>query len=277
MVAVRGPRSRTDDEQTAEGEQLTLHEIAYLAGGGWRLAETALARMLLEARVEIDRHGTVRVVRPRPRDEVEATLLAALGPSGTGWLGAPRSALGPSAPARRLEEGLRRRGLIVGGTGPGKPDRGRPLLLPTWLAGALLVVVAVVTVRVSAVLGVNPGLAFLLSALVPLLIAHVLSRYGTPAVPTGPVGPYWRPARRVEPLLAALRTGAPLPPGWHLPPDALAPAGRTTWAAVAATGVEALQRHRLTAAVRGDRPRRRARRHPTPPGARPGPRKSATS
>ncbi len=250
MVAVRGPGGGTAGRRAGEPEELTLHELALLAGGAWRVAETALARMLLDARVEIDRHGTVRVVRPRPRDEVEAVLLAALGPSGTGWLGAPRSAFGTSVPACRLEEGLRDRGLIVGGsTGPA---RRRPLLLPTWLAVPLLILLAVGTVRVAAAAGAGPGPAFLLAALVPLLVAFVLSRFATPP---DPLGPYWRPAARVEPLLAALRTGAPLPPGWRLSPDALAPAGRTTWAAVAATGIPALGRHHLTTAFHGPRPR----------------------
>ncbi|WP_159425174.1 TIGR04222 domain-containing membrane protein [Streptomyces sp. TLI_053] len=250
---MRGPRGRTAGRVPPDGEELTLHELALLAGGVWRVAETALARMLLDARVEIDRHGMVRVVRPRPRDEVEAVLLAALGPSGTGWLGAPRSAFGTSAPACRLERDLRARGLIVGGdTGP---DRGRPLLLPTWLVVPLLILLAVGTIRVAAAVGTNGGLALLLAALLPSLAAFVLGRFGTPPDPLGPMGPYWRPAARAEPLLAAVRAGAPLPPGWRLAPDALAPAGRTTWAAVAADGVAALGRHHLTTAFHGAAPR----------------------
>ncbi|WP_159394518.1 TIGR04222 domain-containing membrane protein [Streptomyces sp. NRRL S-495] len=242
---MRGPQDRTAGREPSNGEELTLHELALLAGGVWRVAETALARMLLDARVEIDRHGTVRVVRPRPRDEVEAVLLAALGPSGTGWLGAPRSAFGTSAAACRLEEALRGRGLIVGGTtGPGRglivggttgPDRGRPLLLPTRLAVPLLILLAVGTARGAAAAGTGAGPALLLAALVPLLAAFVLSRFGTPPDlagsywrPADLTDPYWRPAARVEPLLAALRAGTPLPPGWRLSPDALAPAGRTT-------------------------------------------------
>ncbi|WP_328958757.1 TIGR04222 domain-containing membrane protein [Kitasatospora purpeofusca] len=247
---MRGPRDRTAGRGPSNGEELTLHELALLAGGAWRVAETALARMLLDARVEIDRHGMIRVVRPRPRDEVEAVLLAALGPSGTGWLGAPRAAFGTSAPACRLEEDLRGRGLIVGGTTG--PDRGRPLLLPTRLAVPLLILLAVGTARGAAAAGAGPGPALLLAALLPLLVAFVLSRFGTPP---DLVVPYWRPAARVEPLLAALRTGAPLPPGWRLSPDALAPAGRTTWAAVAAAGVRTLGRHHLTTAFHGAGPR----------------------
>ncbi|MER5352379.1 hypothetical protein ABT093_18865 [Kitasatospora sp. NPDC002551] len=116
------------------------------------MAETALVRMLLTARVEIDRHGMVRVVRPRPRDEVEAVLLAAV----------------------------------------------------------------------------------------------ALTRRTPPSA-----DPYTRPADGVVPLLAALRAGEPLPPGWHLPEDAPTPTGRTSWAALAATGVEALGRPRLTVAFHG--------------------------
>ncbi|WP_159400278.1 TIGR04222 domain-containing membrane protein [Streptomyces sp. XY431] len=264
-----GPQDRTAGREPSNGEELTLHELALLAGGVWRVAETALARMLLDARVEIDRHGTVRVVRPRPRNEVEAVLLAALGPSGTGWLGAPRSAFGTSAAACRLEEDLRGRGLIVGGTT--RADRGRPLLLPTRLAVPLLILLAVGTARGAAAAGTGAGPALLLAGLVPLLAAFVLSRFGTPPDlagsywrPADPTDPYWRPAARVEPLLAALRAGTPLPPGWRLSPDALAPAGRTTWAAVATTGIPALGRHHLTTAFHGARPRPpRPRRNPS--------------
>ncbi|MFB7615873.1 TIGR04222 domain-containing membrane protein [Kitasatospora sp. NPDC056181] len=225
-------------------EELSLHELAYLAGGPWRVAETALVRLLLTARVEIDRHGMVRVVRPRPRDEVEAVLLAALGPSGTGWLGAPHAAFGPSAPARDLEARLRSRGLLVGGgtavTG------GRSLRLPTAVVVPLLIVVSVVTARTAVtVLGADPGAAMVLSSLVALLVAVALTRR------TSHPDPYGRPAPRVLPLLAALRAGEPLPPGWRLPEDAPTPTGRTTWAALAVTGVGALRRRRLTAAFHG--------------------------
>ncbi|MFB7470064.1 TIGR04222 domain-containing membrane protein [Kitasatospora sp. NPDC056184] len=235
------------------GGELTLHELAYLAGGPWRVAETALVRMLLTARVEIDRHGMVRVVRPRPRDEVEAVLLAALGPSGTGWLGAPRAAFGPSAPARELEAGLRRRGLLVGGDGPS--TGGRSLRLPTAVVVPLLIVVAIATARLSvAVLGAEPGAAVVAAGLAALLAAVALTRR------TPPSEPYARPADHVLPLLAALGAGEPLPPGWCLPEDAPAPTGRTTWAVLAATGVEALHRPRLTAALRGGHATRTPRR-----------------
>ncbi|MFE7564096.1 TIGR04222 domain-containing membrane protein [Kitasatospora sp. NPDC057500] len=239
------------DEQGLRVEELSIHELAYLAGGPWRVAETALVRMLLAARVEIDRHGMVRVVRPRPRDEVEAVLLAALGPSGTGWLGAPRAAFGPSAPARELEAGLRRRGLLVGGlppsTRPTPSAGGRVLRLPAAAVGVLLIVVAAVTARLSvAVLGADRTLAMLFAGLAALSAGAALTRRAPPAAE-----PRTRAADRVVPLLAALRAGEPAPPGWCLPGDGPTPTGRTTWAVLAATGVEALGRPRLTAAVRG--------------------------
>ncbi|MFE6866600.1 TIGR04222 domain-containing membrane protein [Kitasatospora sp. NPDC057692] len=232
------------DGRAGRGGELTLHELACLAGGPWRVAETALVRMLLTARVEIDRHGMVRVVRPRPRDEVEAVLLAALGPSGTGWLGASRAAFGPSAPARELEAGLRRRGLLVGGDSPSAG--GRSLRLPTAVAVPLLIAVAFAAARFAvAALGAEPGAAVVLGGLAALLAAVALTRR------TPPSDPYARPADHVVPLLTALRAGEPPPPGWRLPEDGPTPTGRTTWAALAAIGVEALHRPRLTAAFHG--------------------------
>ncbi|MFF7457075.1 TIGR04222 domain-containing membrane protein [Kitasatospora sp. NPDC008115] len=239
-------------EQGVQDEELSIHELAYLAGGPWRVAETALLRMLLTARVEIDRHGMVRVVRPRPRDEVEAVLLAALGPSGTGWLGAPRAAFGPSAPARELEAGLRRRGLLVGGLSPSTPSAGgRVLRLPAAVVGVLPIVVAAATARLSvAVLGADRTLAVLLAALAALSAAVALTRR-VPAGAEPAAEPWTRAADHVVPLLTALRSGEPAPPGWRLPEDGPTPTGRTTWAVLAAAGVEALGRTRLTTAVRG--------------------------
>ncbi|MCG6494079.1 TIGR04222 domain-containing membrane protein [Kitasatospora sp. A2-31] len=109
-------RSRATGAGRSDGgrsdEELSLYELAYLVGGGYRVAETALLRMIRTHRLEMNREGMLRVIRPRPHDDVEAVLLAAIGPSGTAWLGAPRAALGPSAPARELEARLRRRGLL---------------------------------------------------------------------------------------------------------------------------------------------------------------------
>ncbi|MEU6238620.1 TIGR04222 domain-containing membrane protein, partial [Kitasatospora sp. NPDC047058] len=183
VVSVRRLRNRSDVEPPSSGAELSLYELAFLAGGEWRVAETALLRMVLANRLEMDRNGMLRVIRPRPRDEVEAVLLAAIGPSGTAWFGRPRSAFGASAPAAELEDALRRRGLLVGGAsasgGPGTRGASgarRSLRVLTRLTVPVLITVAltavaVLTCRAAVLLGVDPGVAVILGGIAPLLVA----------------------------------------------------------------------------------------------------------
>ncbi|GAA2808122.1 TIGR04222 domain-containing membrane protein [Kitasatospora sp. CM 4170] len=270
----RGPRS-AGSGATGEGqpgEALSLYELAYLVGGGYRVAETALVRMIRTNRLEMNREGMLRVIRPRPHDDVEAVLLAAIGPSGTAWLGAPRAALGPSAPARELEARLRRRGLLVGGTGSTSPtgSTGSCLwfLLLLGLAFPVLITVVVLVARAAtAALAVGPGPAVILGGLAALAVAAPVFRaHGRRQVEREEHEErdrYQRPADRVRPLLDALGSGAAVPPGWQPAEDVMTPDGPTPWGAVAVGGVEALGKDRLTvafhgrSALRGRPPRRR--------------------
>ncbi|MFD0273476.1 TIGR04222 domain-containing membrane protein [Kitasatospora sp. NPDC127111] len=289
---MRGLRDGSAVERPSADEELSLYELAFLAGGAWRVAETVLLRMVLTNRLEMDRNGMLRVIRPRPRDEVEAVLLAAVGPSGTAWFGRPRAAFGSSAPAAELEAALRRRGLLVGGQWTsGRPETsGRPgtsgvagargaskarrspealarLAVPA-LVTVALTAVAVLTGRAAVVLlGADRGPAVILGGIAALLVAALPARRHRRRQETGENGDVRRPSYRARRLLTALEAGAAVPPGWRLAEEALAPVGRSCWSAVAVVGVEALGRDRLTAAVRGSWavPARRPRPRPERP------------
>ncbi|MFJ3792695.1 TIGR04222 domain-containing membrane protein [Kitasatospora sp. NPDC090091] len=247
-------------------EELSLYELAYLVGGGYRVAETALVRMIRTNRLEMNREGMLRVIRPRPYDDVEAVLLAAIGPSGTAWLGAPRAALGPSAPARELEARLRRRGLLVGGTGATGATGAlrRDELLVGLAAPVLLAVTIVVGRAAAAVPAVDPGLAMILGMLAAIAVAAPVFRgRGRRQAQREERDRYQRPADRARPLLDALESGAAVPPGWQMADDAMTADGLTPWGTVAVGGVEALGMDRLTVAFHG----RRALRDRPPRGA----------
>ncbi|AUY48111.1 hypothetical protein [Streptomyces sp. CB01881] len=111
----------------------------------------------------------------------------------------------------------------------------------------LLIVVSVVTARTAVtVLGADPGAAMVLSSLVALLVAVALTRRASHP------DPYERPAPPVcFPFSPRCGRASRSPPGWHLPEDAPTPTGRTTWAALAVTGVGTLHRRRLTTAFHG--------------------------
>ncbi|NED12455.1 TIGR04222 domain-containing membrane protein, partial [Streptomyces sp. SID9124] len=71
---VRAPRD--------SGRQLTLYEAAFLAGGPHRVADLALVSMHLRRRLLLAHTGWATVVDPEGRDEVERTVIRAIGPEG---------------------------------------------------------------------------------------------------------------------------------------------------------------------------------------------------
>src|SRR5690349_4612726 len=64
------------------GRQLTLYEAAFLAGGPGRVADLALVSMHLRRRLLLAHTGWATVVDPEGRDEVERTVIRAIGPEG---------------------------------------------------------------------------------------------------------------------------------------------------------------------------------------------------
>ena len=67
--------------------ELTLYETAFLAGGPQRVADLALVSMHLRRRLLLAHTGWATVVDPEGRDEVERTVIRAIGPEGQSRIG----------------------------------------------------------------------------------------------------------------------------------------------------------------------------------------------
>ncbi|MFC3235653.1 TIGR04222 domain-containing membrane protein, partial [Streptomyces nitrosporeus] len=62
--------------------ELSLYETAFLAGGPHRVADLALVSMHLRRGLLLAHTGWATVVDPEGRDEVERTVIRAIGPQG---------------------------------------------------------------------------------------------------------------------------------------------------------------------------------------------------
>jgi hypothetical protein len=95
---------------------LDVYDAACLAGGPDRMVDTALAVLLESGRVRVQRSAQLTVVDPRPRDDIEAAVLAALERPGFRTAGLVRSRAGSDERVTRVTERLVREGLLSGRT-----------------------------------------------------------------------------------------------------------------------------------------------------------------
>jgi len=96
----------------AEPRLLDLYETAYLAGGPDRVVDTAVVALVETGRVRVQRSGELSVVDDRPRHEVEAAVLAAVGPRGWRRIDMVRWKAGQDERLSALAERLHRYGLV---------------------------------------------------------------------------------------------------------------------------------------------------------------------
>ncbi|MFJ3089555.1 TIGR04222 domain-containing membrane protein [Streptomyces sp. NPDC086838] len=95
------------------GRQLTLYEAAFLAGGPHRVADLALVSMHLRRRLLLAHTGWATVVDPEGRDEVERTVIRAIGPEGQSPIGPVRAASAAADAVRAVADRLVDRGLAM--------------------------------------------------------------------------------------------------------------------------------------------------------------------
>ncbi|MGW1186309.1 TIGR04222 domain-containing membrane protein [Streptomyces drozdowiczii] len=95
------------------GRQLTLYEAAFLAGGPHRVAELALVSMHLRRRLLLAHTGWATVVDPEGRDEVERTVIRAIGPEGQSPIGPVRASAAAADAVRAVADRLVDRGLAM--------------------------------------------------------------------------------------------------------------------------------------------------------------------
>ncbi|MFB6945108.1 TIGR04222 domain-containing membrane protein [Streptomyces sp. NPDC060286] len=122
LVSVRTgllPDTTSDAVRTgADGHELTLYETAFLVGGPHRVVDLALVTMHLRRRLLLAHTGWATVVDPEGRDEMERTVIRAIGPLGQSPIPPVRTAAAAADTVRALADRLVAAGLAVpGGVG----------------------------------------------------------------------------------------------------------------------------------------------------------------
>ncbi|WP_405387705.1 TIGR04222 domain-containing membrane protein [Streptomyces sp. NBC_01102] len=212
--------------------ELNLYETAFLAGGPQRVADLALVSMHLRRRLLLAHTGWATVVDPEGRDEVERTVIRAIGPEGQSRIAPIRASAAAADAVRALADRLVAAGLAV------------PHGTRTTLASAVRAVrgaaVLVVVLAAAAVLlpGQDPGYAGPVVAWFGLPLVLTLGCLAIARVENHPYSPWASPSgqRWLDSLPAPVRG-----------------ADRDLLAAVAVRGVGAVEDPELRAALRDGR------------------------
>ncbi|MGH3859368.1 TIGR04222 domain-containing membrane protein [Actinokineospora sp.] len=112
-------RAGSADSRAASGAigpgQLTVDELACLAGGARRVVETAVARLIDRDKVRPSRKGTVRVVEgSTATDPIDQAVMSDIRRYHERSIGLLVDKVGRDDAVRKLGEGLARKGLLVG-------------------------------------------------------------------------------------------------------------------------------------------------------------------
>ncbi|MBK3629250.1 TIGR04222 domain-containing membrane protein [Streptomyces sp. MBT49] len=106
-------RAASADDDTGRGHDLTLYEAAFLSGGPGRVADLTMVSMARRRRLLLARTGWATVVDPRGRDEMERSVIGAIGPAGQSRIAPARAAAAASDAVGGLADRLVRAGLAV--------------------------------------------------------------------------------------------------------------------------------------------------------------------
>jgi hypothetical protein len=96
LVSAEAAR-RPADAERGPAPRLNLYETAFLAGGPHRVADLALVSMHLRRRLLVAHTGWATVVDPEGRDEVERSVIRAIGPEGQSRIAPIRAAAAADA------------------------------------------------------------------------------------------------------------------------------------------------------------------------------------
>lgn len=118
-------RAAAVSAEATRGHHLTLYEAAFLSGGPARVADLTLVSMARQRRLLLAHTGWATVVDPRGRDEMERSVIGAIGPGGQSRIAPVRASTATADSVRRLADRLVAAGLAV-------PDGAR-----TTVAGAV--------------------------------------------------------------------------------------------------------------------------------------------
>jgi uncharacterized protein (TIGR04222 family) len=111
LAAVRAAAVDTDD--AGRGHDLTLYEAAFLSGGPARVADVTLVSMARQRRLLLAHTGWATVVDPRGRDEMERSVIGAIGPEGQSRIAPVRAAAATADAVRGIADRLVSAGLAV--------------------------------------------------------------------------------------------------------------------------------------------------------------------
>ncbi|WP_405666073.1 TIGR04222 domain-containing membrane protein [Streptomyces sp. NBC_01166] len=208
--------------------ELTLYETAFLAGGPQRVADLALVSMHLRRRLLLAHTGWATVVDPEGRDEVERTVIRAIGPEGQSRIGPIRAAAAAADAVLSLADRLVAAGLAV----PHGARTGLESAVRAVRGAAVLVVALAVTAMLMP--GQDTGDAGPVAAWFGLPLVLTLGCLAIARVENHPYSPWASPSgqRWLDSLPAPVRG-----------------ADRDLLAAVAVRGVRALEDPGLRAAM----------------------------
>ncbi|MFK4065586.1 TIGR04222 domain-containing membrane protein [Streptomyces sp. NPDC029674] len=112
-LCLAASRAAAQEQAVAPGHELTLYEAAFLSGGPSRVADVTLVAMAGARRLLIAHTGWATVVDPVGRDDMERSVLGAIGPAGQSRIAPIRRGAAAADPVRALADRLVAAGLAV--------------------------------------------------------------------------------------------------------------------------------------------------------------------
>ncbi|GGM11989.1 membrane protein [Streptomyces fumigatiscleroticus] len=106
-------RAAAVDAEPGHRRDLTLYEAAFLSGGPRRVADLTLVSMARQRRLLLAHTGWATVVDPRGRDEMERSVIGAIGPGGQSPIAPVRAAAAAADAVRGLADRLVSAGLAL--------------------------------------------------------------------------------------------------------------------------------------------------------------------
>jgi uncharacterized protein (TIGR04222 family) len=113
LAAVHAAAVDTKAAMAGRGRDLTLYEAAFLSGGPRRVADLTLVSMARQQRLLLAHTGWATVVDPRGRDEMERSVIGAIGPEGQSRIEPVRDAAAAADAVGSLADRLVSAGLAV--------------------------------------------------------------------------------------------------------------------------------------------------------------------
>ncbi|MBT2382329.1 TIGR04222 domain-containing membrane protein [Streptomyces sp. ISL-11] len=113
LAAAAAGRPPEHAPDAGQGRALTLYETAFLAGGPHRVTDLALVTMGRQRRLLLAHTGWATVVDPVGRDELERSVITAIGPEGQSPVPTVRTAHAAADAVRALADRLVAAGLAV--------------------------------------------------------------------------------------------------------------------------------------------------------------------